>query len=215
MKQLNDFNLSEKDLWVFDNDGTLYDDKNLQKVTEDLMDQFFAAMLGVSDEEGHNCRKDMRSKHGNCSTLIALYREGLAKKVLDDFIKKTYLATDKKNLKDDLHSTLTNRLTKIPGTKIILTNAPSAFARQIVGNLGIGDFFEAIYGIEEVDFSQKPDIAAFKHITPYIKEGRRTFFVDDKLENVLTSLSIGCIGIWWNSKKLFLVTSREELHEIA
>jgi putative hydrolase of the HAD superfamily len=214
MKKIHDLGLSNEDLWVFDNDGTLYNDKVLQKDIEKLMDQFFSRMTNSSENDGKRQRKKLRKKHSDTSTIISLYREGFEIPYLRKFVTETYLASNKTKLKDDRYSTLTDKLSQIPGTKIILTNAPSAFAHQVLKYLEIDEWFYAVYGIEEIGFTQKPEIASFSPIIPFLEKGRRVFFVDDKINNVLVAISIGCVGMWWNGEKLNLVKSKEEYYEI-
>src|SRR5690606_21560653 len=41
-------------------------------------------------------------------------------------------------------------LARLPGRKIVLTNAPAAYARRVLGALGLTRHFEALVGIERM-----------------------------------------------------------------
>jgi FMN phosphatase YigB (HAD superfamily) len=88
-------------------------------------------------------------------------------------------------------------IVEVAGEKLVMTNSPAAFARRILTELNCFNFFSGIYGIQEMNFVEKPSRAAFSVLHPHLSCGKRVVFVDDKAENIEVAEKLGCIGVLW------------------
>jgi hypothetical protein len=60
------------DLWVFDNDGTLYDSSLIEPALNGLIIGFIAQHYKISQEIAQVKRKELLVKHQTSFTLVAL-----------------------------------------------------------------------------------------------------------------------------------------------
>lgn len=149
---------SDVDTWVFDLDNTLYPPEiRLFDQIEVRMTAWVSEALGVSPDQADVIRRDYWQRHG--TTLAGLMRE-------HDVDPGPYL-TDVHDISfDDLtpDPALIAAITALPGRAIVYTNGCEPYARNVLAARGLGDVFEAVYGVEHADFHPKPDRAAFEAI---------------------------------------------------
>lgn len=87
---------------------------------------------------------------------------------------------------------LLHALRRLPGRKIIFSNAPSHYASAVLGLLGIARLFDAVYAIEHVGFQPKPGAAAFRALLAAERlDARRCVMVEDTAENLRTAKRLG------------------------
>lgn len=197
---LNDIRALEADLWVFDNDGTLYEDTCIKLAVTKLMDQFFARAHGVKECEGKLLHEKLKEKHTVSSTLVALHREGCS---VEAFIQETYLAVDFCAEGVCPPTALVTSVPHLSGEKIILTNNPSEFARKVLTMLGLEGQFSRIYGVCELNYCLKPAMEAFAPLFVAVQEGKRVVYIDDKTQNLLAMKDAGFLTkLWWNGTGL-------------
>jgi putative hydrolase of the HAD superfamily len=166
---------SDVDTWVFDLDNTLYPPEvRLFDQIEERMRAWVSDALNVSRDEADVIRKDYWERHG--TTLAGLMRE-------HDVDPGPYL-TDVHDISFDALTpdpSLIAAITALPGRAIVYTNGCEPYARNVLAARGLGDVFEAVYGIEHAGFHPKPDRAAFETIIA--KDGfnaaRAAMFEDD------------------------------------
>ena len=76
---------------------------------------------------------------------------------------------------------LASAIARLPGRKIIYTNACVPYAENVVSARGLGGLFDAVYGVEEAAFHPKPTARAFE--TVFARDGldptRAAMFEDD------------------------------------
>jgi len=84
---------------------------------------------------------------------------------------------------------LRDKLNRLPGRKVLVTNAPLHYARAVLKHLGILRCFDHLWGIEQMQFlgrfRPKPSAALMRHILAH--EGihpRRAVLVEDTVENL-------------------------------
>ena len=88
-------------------------------------------------------------------------------------------------------------LARLPGRKVILSNAPTHYARAVIGILGIGPLFDAVYCMEQMRFRPKPDPSALRMVLR--AEGvppRRAVLVEDTLANLRSARRLGVRTVW-------------------
>jgi putative hydrolase of the HAD superfamily len=181
------------DLWIFDNDGTLYPEpKRIESAFIKMAVRFIANYYNITETEAEIKRKELLKKHKTKYTLIALKEEGAD---VDYFIKETYLSLDPNDFGINRNEALYQTLDSLDGEKIVLSNNPSEFVNLILKCLGIRNFFFRIIGMRELNFVQKPKREAFALLESYLKMGKEIIFVDDELNNVTVAKEIGCTTI--------------------
>lgn len=178
------------DLWVFDNDGTLYPNpKDLELSVVALMNSYIAEFYGIRKEDAPKKRHDILKKHGTKYTLVALKNEGVDE---NHFIQSTYLAIKPGEYGITQNLKLRKLISSLEGEKIVMTNNPSQFAELILKSLGIRDLFSGIIGMKELNYIQKPNTRAFEILQIFLKNGKKVIFIDDELDNIKIAKQIGC-----------------------
>ena len=91
---------------------------------------------------------------------------------------------------------LRDKLTRLPGRKVLFTNAPLHYARAVLKHLGILRCFDHLWGIEQMQFlgrfRPKPSVSLMRHILAH--EGihpRRAVLVEDTIENLRSARKAG------------------------
>lgn len=140
--------------WIFDLDNTLYPpEMQLFPQIERRMTLFVMRELGVDETEANRLRNLYWRDHG--TTLAGLMQ-------LHGVQPTPYLRdvhdVDFSPLKPD--PDLAAAISALPGRKIIHTNGDSLYAKRVLTHRGL-DIFDAIFGVEEVDYHPKPDTRAY------------------------------------------------------
>jgi len=186
------------DLWVFDNDGTLY--SNTQKIktaVESLMVDFIAKEYTLSRENAIRYRQRLLDKYNTKYTAVAIKSEGVA---VSRFIRETYLRVNPRECGMYESPELQRLLSTLGGKKVVLTNNPAKFAQSILQALGINAFFSKIIGMEEIGFIQKPDKRVFSFLKKYLQSGKKVVVIDDVPANTSIAKELGCFSILVGNK---------------
>lgn len=184
--------------WIFDLDNTLHDAReHVFPHINRAMTAYIADRLSLSEPQAQSLRMDYWHRYG--ATLKGLQRHhGINP---HDFLWHTHQFPDlRAMLVSD--TGLRSMLRRLPGRKIVFTNSPRHYAEQVLGTLGIAGEINAVYSIERVKFSPKPEARGFRHLLK--AEGlraSRTILVEDTLPNLKTARMMG-MGTVWVSREL-------------
>ena len=184
--------------WIFDLDNTLHDARvHVFPHINRAMTAFIANRLSISATDAHDLREHYWHRYG--ATLKGLQRHH----AIDphDFLWHTHQFPDMRAMLV-AESGLRNMLRRLPGRKIVFTNSPRHYAEQVLGALGIAGEIDAVYSIERVKFSPKPEPRGFWRLLK--SEGlraSRTILVEDTLPNLRTARMLG-MGTVWVSREL-------------
>jgi len=161
--------------WVFDLDNTLYPPRyRLFDQIEVKMTAWVMQALNLGQTEANRLRQHYWDRYG--TTLAGLMREH----AIDP---APYLTTvhdiDFSVLPAD--PLLAQAIAKLPGRRIVYTNACAPYAERVLQARGLSGLFDAIYGIEHAGFLPKPERAAFESIFTQdkIEPARAAMFEDD------------------------------------
>ena len=166
---------SHVETWVFDLDNTLYPPEvRLFDQIEVRMTAWVAEALGVDARTADQIRKEYWYRYG--TTLAGLMRE-------HDIDPGPYL-TDVHDISFDAlrpDPTLAQAIAALPGRAIVYTNGCEPYARRVLQARGLGEVFQAVYGVEHAGFHPKPDRAAFDAIIALdgFRPDRAAMFEDD------------------------------------
>lgn len=178
-------------LWLFDLDNTLHDTSHAIFPRIDLgMTAAVAEALGVDQDTANALRQKYWKRYG--ATVIGLVRHhGVDPHAFlhrsHDFDVAPLVRAERG---------LPMLLRRLPGRKVLLTNAPLHYARAVLRHLGILRQFDSLWGIEEMrlhgEFRPKPSVAMLRHVLAH--EGAtaaRAALVEDTLDNLRAARRVG------------------------
>lgn len=163
------------DTWVFDLDNTLYPpEARLFDQIEIRMTDWVASALNLPLDQANRVRRDYWARYG--TTLAGLMREHGVDPApylihVHD-ISLDHLTVDK---------ALVSALAALPGRRIVYTNGSAPYAARVLAARGLGDLFDAVYGVEHAHFHPKPEREAFDAIVALdgFHPARAAMFEDD------------------------------------
>ncbi len=183
-------------VWLFDLDNTLHDaNPHIFPHINQAMNDYICAHLGVEQSAATQIRQDYWQRYG--ATLLGLMRNHGTDP--EHFLWHTHQFPDLQRMV--VHSkALKATLKRLPGKKIIFSNAPRHYTAAVLALTGIGPFFDAVYTVESVRYRPKPMLAGFLHLLRAEKlNPRRCVMVEDSLANLLTAKKLGMKTVWINS----------------
>ncbi len=144
--------------WVFDLDNTLYHPSaRLFDQIEQRMVAWIMRELMVDKAAANRLRAAYWTQHG--TTLAGL----MAEHGIDpwDFLHDVHdISTDHLHADPDL----ADLIRALPGRRIVYTNGDAFYAQRVLEARGLGDVFDAVYGVEHANFRPKPERVAFEAV---------------------------------------------------
>lgn len=186
--------LDHVEAWLFDLDNTLYPAScNLFAQVDLRITQFLANHFGIPLPEARVRQKAFWRSHG--TTMNGLMAEaGIAPTVFLDYVH----AIDLSPLAPD--PKLDQALARLPGRKLIYTNASVHHAERVLHRLGIDRHFTAIHDIEAAAFRPKPDPRPYEDMARrYGLAPDATCMVEDMARNLLPAAQLGWTTVWLRS----------------
>lgn len=189
-------------IWLFDLDNTLHNASHaIFPAINANMNAYMAAVLGTAeapaDPETVNAMR-LRYWQRYGATLLGMIRHHNVK--MDDFLHAAHRFD---NLPDMIRAErgLGRLLRRLPGRKILLTNAPRRYSREVVRHLGLHRHFAAHVPIEAMHVHRqlrpKPSKALLRKLLA--KEGvsaRRCILVEDTVDNLKAAKALGMRTAW-------------------
>jgi putative hydrolase of the HAD superfamily len=177
---------SHVECWVFDLDNTLYPhDADLWPQIDRQITLYVASKFGIDGITARALQKYWYTRYG--TTLRALMDEH----AIDprEFLDHAH-AIDRSSLAPNL--LLGEAIAALPGRKLILTNGDVAHARQTTQQLGIAEHFEGVFGIEEADFTPKPDRRTYERFLALHRvDPTRAAMFEDLEKNLVAPHALG------------------------
>ena len=180
-------------VWVFDLDNTLHNaSPHIFPHINRAMTTYMQTHLGLDEAGAGALRQDYWQRYG--ATLTGLIRNHATDP--RHFLRAThdFTALDRMVVREPgLRATLS----RLPGRKLVFSNAPAHYASAVLGVLGIADLFDDLMSIEHTGYRPKPDCYGF------LKLFRRNrvradacIMVEDTLANLRTAKKLGMSTIW-------------------
>ena len=179
--------------WLFDLDNTLHNaSPHIFPHINRSMREYIERHLGVDKDEATRLRQTYWDRYG--ATLTGLVRHhGVDPR---HFLHETHQF-------EDLHRMvvfergLKAMLRRLPGRKIIFSNAPRHYTEAILRLAGIRQEFDAVYSIEQLRYRPKPAVSGFLRILRRERlEAKRCVMVEDSLANLVTARRLGIKTVW-------------------
>lgn len=180
-------------VWLFDLDNTLHNaSPHIFPHINRSMRQYIERHLGLDEHAATRLRQDYWMRYG--ATLLGLMRHHGTDP--NHFLQATHQFPDLKRMLVFENATL-HALRRLPGKKILFSNAPRHYTDAILELTGLSTCFSAIYSVENLRFQPKPMLAGFlallraEHLDP-----KRCIMVEDSLPNLVTAKKLGMKTVW-------------------
>ena len=180
-------------VWLFDLDNTLHDaTPHIFPHINRSMREYIERHLGLGTDAATRLRQDYWIRYG--ATLLGLVRHHGTDP--QHFLRETHRFPNLAHCIVFQKSTL-RVLQRLPGRKLIFSNAPRHYTESILEITGLARHFDAVYTIESLRFQPKPSLAGFRallqaeRLTP-----ARCILVEDTLANLVTAKKLGMKTIW-------------------
>lgn len=177
--------------WIFDLDNTLYPaSANLFALIDIRMGEYIRRLLGCDAEEARRVQKAYFFGHG--TTLAGLMAEhDVDPHDFLDFVHDVDMARIQRD------EALIGALARLPGRKLVFTNADTPYAGRVLDRLGLGESFEAVHDIHATDYRPKPDPEAYRGLCEaFDVDPAQSLFVDDLAHNLKPAKAIGMTTVW-------------------
>jgi putative hydrolase of the HAD superfamily len=184
-------------VWLFDLDNTLHDAGAwVFAQMNDTMRTYVVDTLGVTAAEADALRERYWRRYG--STMLGLVRHHGVRPA--HFLHETHrfpgLEQRVTGHRHDLAA-----IARLRGRRVVLTNAPRAYALRVLGALGIVQLFDEVLAIEDMrmfgHWRPKPDRRMLRAVAHRLGvHPARCVLVEDSLENVLAARRVGMQPVW-------------------
>ncbi len=186
-----DFRNDQVEVWIFDLDNTLYRaTSSMIAETDELMGSFISDFLQIGREEARRVQKDYFRTYG--LTLRGLMiRHGLDPHLYMQKLSQLDLSDIRSNPR------LASAIDRLPGRKIIHTNAFSRHVGKVLSRLGLTNHFDAVFDIADADYIPKPAIEPYEALCRHhdVDPGRAVMF-EDIARNLEPAAHMGMTTIW-------------------
>lgn len=178
--------LGHIDTWLFDLDNTLYPaDSGIMRQVEIRMTEFVMKVTGLEREEAYRLQKRYLAEHG--LTLGGL--------IADHGVDPVEFHAHVHDISLDAlahDAELLAALERLPGRRIIFTNADGGHAERVLARLGLSHLFPEVFHIHSFGFAPKPSPTGFERMAAeHGVDPARTAFFEDSERNLAPAAALG------------------------
>lgn len=177
-----------RSVWLFDLDNTLHDaSPHIFPHINRSMTRYLEQHLGLTLDEANALRTHYWHRYG--ATLLGLMRHHGTDP--DHFLVETH-RFDRLHEMMVFERALRGMLRRLPGRKIVFSNAPRHYARAALAIMGVERLFEDVVGIEDLDYQPKPGIRAYRSLlrTQRLRP-EQCIMLEDSAVNLRTAKRLG------------------------
>jgi putative hydrolase of the HAD superfamily len=88
-------------------------------------------------------------------------------------------------------------LERLPGRRLIFTNADADYAARVLAARGIADLFDGICDIRVTRYTPKPDPEAYSAMIAHLGvDPAKSLFVEDMARNLTPAKALGMTTVW-------------------
>lgn len=182
--------------WIFDLDNTLHNaTPHIFPHINRAMTAYIQQELKVDAEEAGRIRQTYWYRYG--ATLLGLMHHHQIDP--QHFLWETHQFPALKQMVV-FDRAVKALIQKLPGRKIIYSNAPAHYMNDILDIMGMDRLFDAVYSVESTRFQPKPSLPGFRSLIR--QEGlnpHRCIMVEDSLQNLVTAKRLGMKTLWISS----------------
>jgi putative hydrolase of the HAD superfamily len=172
--------------WLFDLDNTLYPvGTGFMRDVEARMTAYIERLTGLPRDEAYRLQKKYLAEHG--LTLAGLIKHhGVDPKDYHAMFHDLPLET----LTPDAE--LVAAVARLPGRRLIFTNADDIHAERVLAHLGLADLFDDVFHIGLADYVPKPSPETFARISAaHDIAPAETAFFEDSERNLAPAAALG------------------------
>ena len=179
--------------WLFDLDNTLHQaTPHIFPHINRSMREYIERHLALEPGEASRIRQEYWVRYG--ATLLGLTRHHGTDP--DHFLRETHQFPDLARMVV-FERPVIHALRRLPGRKIIFSNAPRHYTEAILDITGLGVCFDAIYSVENLRYQPKPMRAGFRALLQAERlDPRRCIMVEDSLANLVSAKRLGMKTVW-------------------
>ena len=182
--------LTHVDTWLFDLDNTLYPaETGFMGAIVDRMTDFVEKVTGLPRDEAFRLQKSYLAEHGLTLKGMMLNHgvDPAEFHAIFHDLSLEALAHDPE---------LLAALERLPGRRIIFTNADDYHAERVMARLGLTPLFEGVFHIGSSDYEPKPSPLAFERLTAaHGIDPAATAFFEDAERNLAPAADLGMTTI--------------------
>ncbi len=179
--------------WLFDLDNTLHNaSAHIFPHISRSMRDYICRHLDLDETAATQLRQHYWRRYG--ATLLGLVRHH----DIDPrhFLHHTHQFADLARMVV-AEKPLKAALRRLPGRKIIFSNAPIRYTEAILTIIGIDHCFAAVYSVEQLRYQPKPAVQGFMHVLQGERlDPRNCIMVEDTLPNLITAKRLGMKTVW-------------------
>lgn len=156
------------------------------------MTRYIEELLGVDNAAASEVRQRYWRRYG--ATLLGLMRNHAVDP--HHFLRETHRFPDLPAMivREPL---LKSVLRRLPGRKVVFSNAPARYARAVLDVLGVAGHFDDVFSIESTGFNPKPSLKGFRRlIARHGLRPHRCIMVEDTLHNLRAAKRLGMRTVW-------------------
>jgi putative hydrolase of the HAD superfamily len=177
---------------LFDLDNTLYPREcGLFRLIEERIKEYLRVRLNLTYEEAAALRRRYLGEYG--FTLVGLMKHNRVDP--DDYLKFVHEVDVEGVLAEDRG--LAQLMSRIPLTKVIVTNGTARHAQRVIRSLGIEPFFSHIYDIAFMQYCPKPHLATFRRVLGHLGvTAEECLMLDDYPPTIAAAKTLGMTAIY-------------------
>lgn len=181
--------MKSRRVWLFDLDNTLHDaNPHIFPAISRAMGEYVAQKVGVGETAAKELRDHYWRRYG--ATLTGLVRHHGVDP--HHFLAQTHDFLPELPRMLVHEPALRHVLKRLPGRKIIFSNAPRAYVEAVIKLLGIRPLVDDVWTIERLRFTPKPHRAAFRRLLQHEHlDPRRCILVEDTAANLRAAKQLG------------------------
>ncbi len=182
-----------KPVWLFDLDNTLHNaTPHIFPHINRSMTAYLQQHLGLEEEAAGRLRMHYWQRYG--ATLTGMMRHHGTDPL--HFLRQTHQFPELPKMVVR-EPRLRHALKKLPGRKLVFSNAPQHYARAVLELLRVDDMFDGVFAIEHAHFRPKPQMAGFVRLLhKYRLNPAHCVMVEDSAENLRTAKKLGMKTVW-------------------
>ncbi|MBV6273312.1 pyrimidine 5'-nucleotidase [Alcaligenaceae bacterium CGII-47] len=182
---------TDETVWLFDLDNTLHDASHaIFCAINERMGNAVATTLGVDQDTANTLRARYWKRYG--ATVIGMVRHHGVK--ADEFLALSHDFEVAPLVRGE--TGLAARIRQLPGYKVLLTNAPAQYARDVLQALNILHYFDGLWAIDHMNLQgrirPKPSQALMRQVLAHLRvPARQVILVEDTLHNLKSARRAG------------------------
>lgn len=179
--------------WLFDLDNTLHDaSPHIFPHINRAMRDYIERHLGLDRYAANQIRMHYWERYG--ATLLGLMRHHRTDP--EHFLRETHQFPELSRMVV-FQPAIRNALQRLPGRKIIFSNAPRHYMNAVLRITGLWRHFDAAYSVESLGFRPKPMPEGFQALLRAEHlQARQCIMVEDSLANLVTAKKLGMKTVW-------------------